>query len=293
MSVPTISIINFSPQLSDQAVQDAIRAVNRQIAEDFVPIWGNGRTLRLHAPSVNIQDPNTLTEEPVRGEGVIYLVEESTLPGALGYHDLNSRAIPVGFVFVLDPQDWTTTLSHEVLELIADPTVNLFAPGPDPRNPANLVLHTYEACDAVERISYEIDGIQVSDFLTPSYFTAGDELGTRNDFLGVGVSSFGVTRGSHIAFFDLSTGTFETFIGQKAPALAMQSKRVEVHDHAKPERPSDETLEKILANYRANTQRTKIHARSSGLPQLQGITRTDRYRHKAQRLVLKGAAKKG
>jgi len=293
MSVPTISIINFSPQLSDQAVQDAIRAVNRQIAEDFVPIWGNGRTLRLHAPSVNIQDPNTLTEEPVRGEGVIYLVEESTLPGALGYHDLNSRAIPVGFVFVLDPQDWTTTLSHEVLELIADPTVNLFAPGPDPRNPANLVLHTYEVCDAVERISYEIDGIQVSDFLTPSYFTAGDELGTRNDFLGVGVSSFGVTRGSHIAFFDLSTGTFETFIGQKAPALAIQSKRVEVHDHAKPERPSDETLDKILANYQANTQRTKIHARSSGLPQLQGITRTDRYRHKAQRLVLKGVAKRG
>jgi hypothetical protein len=39
MSLPNISIINFSPQLSDQAVQDTIRVVNRQIVEDFVPIW--------------------------------------------------------------------------------------------------------------------------------------------------------------------------------------------------------------------------------------------------------------
>jgi hypothetical protein len=291
MSLPSISIIKFSPQLSDQAVQDAIRAVNRQIVEDFVPIWGNGRTLRLHAPSFNIEDPNALTEEPIRGESVIYLVDEATLPGALGYHDLNSRAIPVGFVFVLDPQDWTTTLSHEVLELIIDPTVNLFAPGPDPRNPANLVLHTYEVCDAVERISYEIDGIQVSDFLTPSYFTAGDEIGTRNDFLGVGVSSFGVTQGSHIAFFDLATGTFETVFGQKAPALAIQSERLRAHDHPKPERPSDDKLEKVLANYRSNIQKNKLYPKCTGLPQLQSITRTGRYRQNAQRLVLKGVAK--
>ena len=59
-----------------------------------------------------------LKEEKVPAESVIYLIDESTLPGALGYHDLNTRDFPVGFVFVLDPNDWTTTLSHEVLELI-------------------------------------------------------------------------------------------------------------------------------------------------------------------------------
>jgi hypothetical protein len=93
----------------------------------------------------------------------------------------------------LQADHWT--LSHEVLELILDPTVNLFVPGPDPRNAANLVLHTYEACDAVERFSYTIDGIAVSDFLTPSYFTQGEALGTRNDFLGVGVPSFREPQG--------------------------------------------------------------------------------------------------
>ena len=102
--------------------------------------------------------------------------------------------------FILDPNDWTVTLSHEVLELIVDSTVNLFAPGPDPRDANNLVLHTYEVCDAVERTTYLIDGIAVSNFLTPSYFTIGDAVGTRNDFLGVGVDSFGLTQNSHIQF---------------------------------------------------------------------------------------------
>ena len=35
----------------------------------------------------------------------------------------------MGFVFTNLP-DWTVTLSHEVLELIIDPTVNIFVPGP-------------------------------------------------------------------------------------------------------------------------------------------------------------------
>src|SRR3989442_1093095 len=99
--LPEISIINFSPKLKDHDVLDAIRAVNRQIAEDFLPIWGSGRTLVLHASTVDPSDPSTLINEPVRGSGVVYLLDEATLPGALGYHDMNAKELPVGFVFVL------------------------------------------------------------------------------------------------------------------------------------------------------------------------------------------------
>jgi hypothetical protein len=210
----------------------------------------------------------------------MYLVDEASLPGALGFHDLNTRDVPVGFVFVLNPNDWTVTLSHEVLELILDPTVNLFVPGPDPRNPANLVLHTYEACDAVERFSYPIDGIAVSDFLTPSYFTIGDAPGTRNDFLGVGVTSFGVTPNSHIAFFDLSTGTFVTVVGQQAPPRAA-AKKQERHDHPKAPRPPEERLQHLLHRYQA--QPPPPHG--TGLPQMRGITRTGRYQASAESLI--------
>jgi hypothetical protein len=164
MSLPSIAVINFTSTLNDQTVQDAIRAVNRQVLEDFVPIWGYGRQLQLHAVDFQPANPDTLAPQKVPADSAMYLVDEGSLPGALGFHDLNTRDVPVGFVFALNPNDWTVTLSHEVLELILDPTVNLFVPGPDPRNVNNIVLHTYEACDAVERLSYAIDGIAVSDF---------------------------------------------------------------------------------------------------------------------------------
>jgi hypothetical protein len=281
MSLPSIAVINFTSTLNDQAVQDAIRAVNRQVLEDFVPTWGYGRVLRLQAVDFNPADPDTLAPQKVPADSVMYLVDEASLPGALGYHDLNTRDVPVGFVFVLDPNDWTVTLSHEVLELILDPTVNLFVPGPDPRDANNLVLHTYEACDAVERISYSIDGTGVSNFLTPSYFTVGDAPGTRNDFLGVGVPSFGVTHNSHIAFFDLSTGTFETVFGAQAPPRAAARGQRLYRDHPKAKRPPDERLQQILSTYRARKPRPDC----SGLPNLRGITRTSRYKAHAESVL--------
>ena len=277
--LPNISVINFSPKLKDHDVQEAIRAVNRQIAEDFVPIWGNGRSLILHAASFNPLELASLMQEPVRASGVVYLVDEATLPGALGYHDVNARDIPVGFVFVLNHNDWTVTLSHEVLEMIIDPTINLFAPGPHPLDPNKTVLHTYEVCDAVERTSYQIDGIELSNFLTPSYFTIGDAPGTRNDFLGVGVDSFSVTKDSHIAFFDLASasGEFVTVIGKLASRLTVPAARAKMYDHPKPRRPYDEELMESLQGYRKGLPREVKDLSGTGLPQLLGITRTSRY----------------
>ena len=86
MANPTISVINFSSDLEDRAVQHAIRAVNRQMTEDFSAVWGTAWELRLHSSAADPTDPDSLEDEAVRGEGVLYLVDESTLPGALGFH---------------------------------------------------------------------------------------------------------------------------------------------------------------------------------------------------------------
>ena len=281
MALPSIAIINFS-SLDDQPVQDAVRAVNRQVTEDFMPIWGAGRPLKLHAARFDPANSGSLAEEAVEADSVIYLVNESTLPGALGFHDMNTREVPIGFVFV-QAGDWTITLSHEVLELIIDPTVNIFIPGPDPRDPTNpnkWLLHTYEVCDAVERSSYEIDHVPVSNFLTPNYFREGDALGTRNDFLGVGVTSFGVTAGSHLGVIDPATGNFETILG----SLEMQGvlptpcqRRSEFFDREKPERP-DEKLDAILCSYNEKPAKG-----CKGLRHMEGISRTSRYKAAAAR----------
>ena len=277
MSLPTISVINFS-SLGDQEVQDAIRAVNRQVTADFIPIWGSGRLCVLHASAFDVADEDSLAEEPIRGDSVIYLINEGDLPGALGYHSLNASEMPYGFVFT-DLGDWTITLSHEVLELIIDPTANIFVPGSDPRDPTNpdkFVWHTYEVCDAVERTSYEIEHIPVSNFLTPTWFAEGNAPGTRNDFLGVGVDSFRATTGSHLAFYDQLLNEFiPDFIGTAAAPSKAFAKRATAFSCEKPER-DEYRLEQVLQKCKSNHK---------PLSHLRGVSRMARYKIAAQRML--------
>jgi hypothetical protein len=227
-----ISVINHtSGQLSDEAVQHAIRAINH---EDFEPYWSLGATLRLEGKSG--ARPQQQTPADMRGDALIYLWDKPDVPGALGYHDRNHRGIPYGFVFTelsrALGESWTVTLSHEALELIGDPEVNLLVAGPHPADPSLDVFHWYEMGDAVQAETYEIDGVAVSNFVLPLYFTGGEEVGGRNDFLGRlhggrTLRSFGVNPGGYVGFFNPATGQHETYSrrgdGVAARRLAIKS----------------------------------------------------------------------
>ncbi|MCH8890279.1 MAG: hypothetical protein IH827_04255 [Myxococcales bacterium] len=277
MAFPTISVINFTRDLTDRKVQEAIRAVNRQITEDFAPVWGAIWDLRLHASPFDLAEPDTVAEDPVQGEAVLYLVDEPHLPGAAGYHARNNAEKPYGFVFITDPKDWTVTLSHEALELIIDPTVNVLVPGPDPRpgQSDNQVLHAYEVCDAVERTSYEIDGIRVSNFITQNWFVSGEAAGTRNDFLGVGVGSFGATTGSHLAFFDLNARSWVLFFGEARELSRACAVRQAEFEHDRP-RPEEEPLMKLLNQLKADPPPFLRDLPRERLQIFDGVTRTGR-----------------
>jgi hypothetical protein len=233
-----ISVINHTNgRLLDEQVQTAIRAINRQINEDFEPYWSLRAQLRLEGRST--PQPTKQTLPDMRGDAVIYLWDKSDVAGALGYHDRNDPGIPFGFVFldIIEKygENWTVTLSHEALEAILDPEVNLLAKGPHPTDPGRDVFHWYEACDAVQAETYQIDHIDVSNFVLPLYFTEDNELGSRNDFLGRSyngqtLKSFGVNPGGYIGFFDPTTGSTDTF-SMKGDAIA--ARRLEFKKLAK------------------------------------------------------------
>jgi hypothetical protein len=214
-----ISVVNFTHgKVTDEELQRVVRAINRQISEDFEPYWSMGARLRVDGRSVEV--PNAATFEDLRGDAILYLANEATIPDALGFHDANFSGVPFGFVFrdlaEQFHEPWSITMSHEALELIADPEANLLVAGPHPDpNEDRSVFFWYEMCDAVQSENYEIDGVQVSNFVLPLYFTGTrntDEPGARNDFLGNSpLRSFGVKPGGYVGFFDPATGQMETF----------------------------------------------------------------------------------
>jgi hypothetical protein len=240
-----ISIINHSNGIiSDEQLQQAIRAINRQIHDDFEPYWGMGATLRLEGRSG--AKPETAALADMRGDAVIYLWDQADVPNALGYHFQNNSGVPFGFVFTEISESigepWSVTLSHEALELLADPETNLLVIGPHPTEHRD-VFHWFEMCDAVQGETYEIDDIVLSNFVLPLYFTGTretDELGARNDFLGRSYSdrtltSFGINPGGYIGFFDPELGDHDTF-SLKSDTKA--HRRLEIKGRAKEARRS-------------------------------------------------------
>lgn len=131
MNLPDLAIINFS-EISDGDAHRAIRGVNRQVADDFLPIWGTGYYCKLHRrdsgcgrEGAGKAAPEIIEPDPVTAEAAIFLVDRSHISSALSYCSMNTAEIPVAFVFT-DLGDWTVTLTHEVLEMIVDSTLGFF-----------------------------------------------------------------------------------------------------------------------------------------------------------------------
>ena len=92
-----ISVVNRSGSISDEELQGVVRAINRQITEDFEPYWSFGAKLRLEGTVGKKPDVESLAD--LRGDAIIYLWDKVDVENALGYHDTNAFGIPYGFVF--------------------------------------------------------------------------------------------------------------------------------------------------------------------------------------------------
>lgn len=153
-AVPTIAICNES-SLHDQIVKEAAEAIQVQVTRDFAPHWGaatvmfvpKGKPVLKSAWKVVITDTlGTIKESP------------SSLPTS--YLDLAANGT----------LSWTVSLSHAVLEMIANP---------HRQNAVYLsesaqagTLYAVEVCDPIcdDAYGYDINGVRVSNFVTPAWF---------------------------------------------------------------------------------------------------------------------------
>ena len=87
-------------------------------------------------------------------------------------------------------------------------------------------IYALEVCDAVEddRLGYKIDGVLVSDFITPAWFEPTDA--DRLDFNRHLSKQLELARGGYISVFDPSSGwTQIDSRGEGGPRIAPGSRR--------------------------------------------------------------------
>lgn len=184
-----VDFINNTSIVGNQEFTNGIAILQQQINDDFLPSWSIGAQLSI------VTAP--------RGHATIYVVDNSDVPGDLGYHDATQAEIPIGFVFAKTAKEsgdsWTNTGSHELMELLLDPYANLAAEGQFIGNPA---FFAYECCDPVEADGgYHIKGIQVSNFVLPSWFIPQTAPNHRYDHLKTLDAPFTIGSGGSLSYF--------------------------------------------------------------------------------------------
>lgn len=139
----TITIINQSP-LSEHALARIEQALSKQ-ARQARRVW--------HTPLV------------VFGPGGWPITLEAT-DTMIAEHSYSAESGPTGIISWIaalpDPATvawWSVNLSHEVLEMLADPTQRSYTHG-----------RQREICDPVSARAYRINRVWVQDFVTPAWY---------------------------------------------------------------------------------------------------------------------------
>jgi hypothetical protein len=202
LSTTQISVINESTVLADADVIPVVAALQQQVTNDFRPIWGIDAELTMIAQNT----------QPPAGTWWLVILDDSDQAGALGYHDLTPDGLPIGKVFAASDlkagTSWSVTASHELLEMLADPNINLtvFVQNADTAG----TLYAYEVADACEDDSfgYQVNNVLVSDFVYPAWFeTFRTEGSTQFDRMNKIQKPLQLLTGGYIGVFSVTDGS--------------------------------------------------------------------------------------
>ena len=192
--MPHIAIINHSTVVSDQDGEAMTTALQKQVTKDFGPLWGCSADLLFVGNG----------HKAPKDAWWLAILDNSDQADALGYHDITPAGKPLGKAFAKSDIDngyiVSVTVSHELLEMLADPEINLCAQvGPR--------LYAYEVCDPCEadEFGYKIDGVVVSDFVTPAWFAPpANHLKGPFDFNKLIEKPLTLLKGGYLQYLDLT-----------------------------------------------------------------------------------------
>jgi hypothetical protein len=184
-----VALVPQTTQADIADVTHVAAALQKQAARDLAPIWGVTATV----------DPfPDLRSVPV-GYWPVIIVDD--VKDAGGYH-LDKNGHP--YALVEYSASWSLTASHETIEMLCDPWGRRIAAGRSPKRGQGQVEFLVEACDPCEaaEFAYTINGVLVSDFITPQFYDPRRNSGARYSFMGAIKSPRQILQGGYISWWE-------------------------------------------------------------------------------------------
>lgn len=171
-----VALVSQSRRVPLAKLQHLATALQEQVVRDFAPIWKVSATVSAYRNATQVPS----------GHWPIFIQDDIHMAGAAGVH-LDRYNQPYALVESAGPV--SLTLSHELLELLADPWGNRMVAGYGPPNTEfarKRVRYLVEVCDPCEgqEFAYHIGDVLVSDFLLPNYWNTLNRKGQHYSFTG-------------------------------------------------------------------------------------------------------------
>lgn len=199
MPLVQIGLMDKTGELDADLVQSVAAALNVQVTRDLPQFWDIQATV-LYLPKRHVPS----------GVWPVFLVK--TLPPGEGGFHLDKHNQPYAEVIASPEADgWTVAASHETVEMLVDPFGNRLqssrsieiAGGAIQDGPGEFA-YLVEACDPSEadNYAYSIQGVVVSDFLTPHFYDPVVATGTRYSFTGALKAPRQILPGGYISWIN-------------------------------------------------------------------------------------------
>jgi hypothetical protein len=225
-----VAIVSLTGEIPTRQVLQVAAAVQKQITRDFTPFWGLRATVDAfedlrsvpndYLPVVVFGDPQELIgrlDFAVSEEYTAELVDDFERDRMSGLHLNAFTRQPFALVAASDAA-WSVTLSHEILELIADPFGNRLVAAPHPVRRDQRVKYLLEVCDPCQSVWYPVNGVPVSDFYGPRYFDPVRPDQGRYSFTGEITRPLQILEGGYLSWIDPEdSGLYQIGFGETQP----------------------------------------------------------------------------
>ncbi len=210
MSLMQVGVVDKTGEIDPELMQATAAALNIQVTRDLTQFW-------------NVQASVSYLPSPKKipaGVWPVFIVK-SLPPGEGGFHMDKHNQPYAEVIGSAASEEWTIDASHETVEMLVDPYGNRLQNSTSIEITDKKIVdgtgefaYLVEACDPCEadNFAYAIQGINVSDFLTPHFYDPVQTPGTRYSFTGAIKSPRQILPGGYISWVNQQTDEMQQLL---------------------------------------------------------------------------------
>jgi hypothetical protein len=197
-----VAIVSETDKIKMDQLTLVSAAIQKQVSRDLAPAWNI---------DASVDSFESLEAVPL---GYWPVVIKDEIPSeANGIHKNNQNGQPYALVRYSD--DWPILTSHEVMEMLVDPSGSRMVAANSPYPDQGRVLVLVEVCDPTQgtQFGYSVNGVLLSDFYTPRFFDPVAAEGVAYSFSGCIKKPLQVLDDGYLSWWDpVSTHMFQLFV---------------------------------------------------------------------------------